>query len=172
MHIDAYLTIDTLNNILEELIGDYMYKLYFNTQEDENNNRVRRGLIEKSEADNENVNENQNRLNNKKELANNYIMRDLFIWAILMNFIDMAKVLLAHMKYRICPALIATKILKQYHHEATYGELKKGYLESAKYFEQYAIDCIDKCDDENVNKSCEIILQRNELYEYVTCLQV
>ena len=46
-------------------------------------------------------------------------LRDLFVWAILMNYIDMAKVCLSHMKYRICPALLATKILKQYHHKAS-----------------------------------------------------
>ncbi len=84
----------------------------------------------------------------------------------------MAKVFLAHSKYRICPALIATKILKQYYHKAAYGELKNGYMESAKYFEKYAIDCLNKCDENNVDQACEIVLQRNELYGYVTCLQV
>jgi len=167
------LEIDTLNEILADLIGDYMYKLYFNNQKDENEHRLKHGLIKKNGEDDETVNEHQTPLNNKKQqLGHDYIMRDLFIWSILMNHIDMAKVFLSHMKYRICPALIATKILKQYHHKATYGELKNGYLKSAKYFEQYAINCLDKCDDHDSDKTCEIILQRNELYGYVTCLQV
>ncbi len=84
----------------------------------------------------------------------------------------MAKVFLAHAKYRICPALIATKILKEYYRKAPYGEIKNGYMESAKDFEKYAIGCLDKCDDYDADQACEIILQRNELYGYVTCLQV
>ncbi|CAF4306128.1 unnamed protein product, partial [Rotaria magnacalcarata] len=101
-----------------------------------------------------------------------YVLRDLFLWAILMNRTDIAKVLLCFMKYRICPALIATKILKEYYKEADYGHLQDGYLENAKYFEQYAINCLDKADDYSTELACEIILQQNELYGYVTCLQV
>ncbi len=101
-----------------------------------------------------------------------YFMRDLFLWAIVMNRVDMAKVLLSHMKYRICPALIATKIFKQYYRKAPYGDLNKSYDESATYFEQYAINCLNKCDEKDEAKACEIILQRNELYGYATCLQV
>ncbi|CAF4129196.1 unnamed protein product, partial [Rotaria sordida] len=148
----------TLNNILEKLIGDYMHQLYFETEADEKkyHEEKRLGrLFLKSETD-----------------PHQYIMRDLFLWAILMNYIDMAKVFLSFMEYRICSALIATKILKEYYSVASYGDLKTEYEKASKYFENYAIDCLDKCDDENVNQTCEIILQRNELYGYVTCLQV
>ena len=100
------------------------------------------------------------------------IMRDLFIWAILHNYIDMAKVFLAHIKYRICAALIATKILKQYHARASHGELKDGYMASAQYFEQYAIDCVNQCEMHDGNMACEIVLQQIDLFGYVTCLQV
>ncbi|CAF3804623.1 unnamed protein product [Rotaria sp. Silwood1] len=71
------------------------------------------------------------------------------------------------MEYRICSALIATKIVKEYHSAASYGELKDDYKVAAKYFEKYAIDYLDKCDDENADRACEIILQQNELYGYV-----
>ncbi len=111
-------------------------------------------------------------LEQEHKMAHDYIMRDLFLWSILMNRIDMAKVLLSHMKYRICPALIATKIFKQYSYKPIYGDLKDSYDDSATYFEQYAIDCLNKCDDNDGAKACEIILQRNELYGYVSCLQV
>ncbi|CAF3420430.1 unnamed protein product, partial [Rotaria sp. Silwood2] len=76
------------------------------------------------------------------------------------------------LKYRICPALIATKILKKYYSIALYGELKDRYEENIKYFEQYAIDCLDKCDDHDADRACELVIQQNELYGYVTCLQV
>ncbi|CAF1069123.1 unnamed protein product [Adineta steineri] len=94
-----------------------------------------------------------------KEIVFDYIMRDLFIWAILMNHTEMAQVFLSHMKYRICAALIATKILKEYFHGTAYADLKDTYEKNAKYFEEYAI-------------ACQIVLQRIELYGNVTCLQV
>ncbi|CAF1174559.1 unnamed protein product [Rotaria sordida] len=167
----------SLNAVLEELIGDYMHKLYFESEEDEEKDRIKWGLMQssvKSKTDtNKDIENNKSSSNEqKKQKAKKYIMRDLFLWAILMNRIDMAKVFLSHMKYRICPALIATKILKQYHSKAHYGDLKKGYEKDATYFEQYAIDCLDKCDDNNADRACVLVIQQNELYGYVTCLQV
>jgi hypothetical protein len=106
------------------------------------------------------------------QTAQDYIMRDLFIWSILMNHPEMAIVFLSHMKYRICPALIATKVYKQYHHAETYGESREDYDKKKKYFEKYAIDCISKCDANDADQACEIILQQNNLYGYVSCLQV
>ncbi len=156
-------TVEGLNNLLDTLIGDYMHKLYFDTAKEENDDRLESGLTKTNKALSD---------EEKREMADDYIMRDLFLWAILMNYIDMAKVFLAFMKYRICPALIATKILKEYYRKAPYGEIKNGYMESAKDFEKYAIGCLDKCDDYDADQACEIILQRNELYGYVTCLQV
>ena len=140
-----------------------MHRLYFDTLEEEDKHRIKQGLKKEGR-----------KLSNeqKKEIMRDYFMRDLFLWSILTNHVDMAKVFLAHMKYRICPALIASKIFKQYYLKTPYGELKKGYEESAKYFEQYAVNCLDKSDDNDAPKACEIVLQRNELYGYVTCLQV
>ncbi|CAF2882241.1 unnamed protein product [Rotaria sp. Silwood2] len=170
-------TVESLNLVLKNLIGDYMYELYFDTPEDEQYYRIKRGLIEvfvESQQDNyeDTKNEKSLLLKAKNQTEHNYIMRDLFLWAILMNRINMAKVLLSFMKNRICPALIATKILKKYYSIANYGDLKNDYIKDAEYFEQYAIRCLDLCDDNNVHKACEIILQQNELYGYVTCLQV
>ena len=99
-------------------------------------------------------------------------MRDLFLWSILMNHIDMAKVLLSHIKYRICAALIATKILKKYHNKSVHGDLKDNYMKSIDYFQQYAIECINQCEKNDADQACQIILQRIELYGNVTCLQV
>jgi len=148
-----------------------MYKLYFYSYADEYQDRINNGLITKS------IEKGSNKSGELQKAvsltsANDYIMRDLFLWAILMNSVDMAKVLLSHMKYRICPALIATKIFKQYYRKTPYGDLKISYDKSAKYFEQYAINCLNKCEKKDEAKACEIILQRNELYGYVTSLQV
>ena len=168
---------DKLNTILRILIGDYMYKLYFDSYREEDNDRLHNGLIKKSiEKGSNKPRELENtgslKPEQQRQMADDYIMRDLFLWSVLTNRVDMAKVFLSHMKYRICPALIATKVFKQYYLKTPYGELKDSYEQSAKYFEKYAIDCLIKCDDNDAAKTCEIVLQRNELYGYVTCLQV
>ncbi|CAF5024812.1 unnamed protein product, partial [Rotaria sp. Silwood1] len=112
--------VKSLNKVLWNLIGDYMYKLYFDTEKAEYNDRIKWGLMKSSikseETKNKNIKTNKSISNeSKKANAHKYIMRDLFLWAILMNYVDMAKVFLCYLKYRICPALIATKILKQYY---------------------------------------------------------
>ncbi|CAF3948648.1 unnamed protein product, partial [Rotaria sp. Silwood2] len=170
-------TIDDLNTVLSKLIGDYMNKLYFNNEKYENRYRSLWGLDE--------LNTEQNQMNvqiigsqenfidkDNRQISQDYIMRDLFLWSILMNHIDMAKVLLCYVKYRICAALIATKILKEYYSIATHGELKDSYMKNANYFQQYAIDCITQCEKNNSDQACQIVLQRIELYGNVTCLQV
>lgn len=140
-----------------------MYQLYYDTLESELTDRKKRGLVdpEKTLSEEEIL-----------EKQSDYLLRDLFLWAILMNYIHMAVVFLSFMKYRICPALIATKILKEYYEKASYGDLKRKYLESAKYFEQYAMKCLDRCDAHDFELADQIIFQRNELYGYITCLQV
>lgn len=167
-------TVADLNIIFRKLIGDYMHKLYYDSVEEEYRDREHDGLILKSkerrlgmsyDAEYEQTQSNEG-------LAHDYIMRDLFLWSILMNYIDMAKVFLSFMKYRICPALIASKILKSYKINTPQSDKQDEYEENAKYFEQYAIDCLDYCDDINVDKACEIIFQQNEVYGYVTCAQV
>ena len=157
-------TVETLNLTIQRLVGDYIHKLYYDTLEDEQDDRQRKGLQKKPEQ--------SLSLDKKQNIMGTYFLRDLFLWAVLMNYPDMAKVLLSFMDYRICPALIATRIFKQYHRKAPYGDLKKSYETSMKYFEQYAIDCLRQCGNHDTDKACEIILQRNELYGYVTCLQV
>lgn len=170
-------TTDGLNVVLRALIGDYMHILYFDNFKEEDKARTNSGLTIKrapKELDKPRELESMASLTEKEkeQLAHDYIMRDLFLWSILTNRVDMAKVFLSYMKYRICPALIATKIFKKYYQPAAYGKLKDSYNESAQYFEQYAVDCLDKADDHDAAKACEIVLQRNELYGYVNCLQV
>ena len=156
--------VETLNGIIARLVGNYMYQLYYDTLEEEQDDRQRKGLKARPQA--------TLTTDEKGEIMRTYFLRDLFLWAILMNCPDMAKVFLSFMDYRICPALIARKIFKEYHRKAPYGDLKKSYETSMKYFEQYAIDCLRQCGNPNNDDVCEIILQRNELFGYVTCLQV
>ena len=153
-----------------------MYKLYFNKNEDENRYRLTWGLKENLEQNQtiiHVVDSHDNLMDiENTQIVQDYIMRDLFIWSILMNRIDMAKVFLCHVKYRICAALIATKILKEYYNKSTHGELKDRYMKSADYFQEYAIECITQCEINDADQACQIVLQRIELYGNVTCLQV
>ncbi|CAF3691904.1 unnamed protein product, partial [Adineta steineri] len=107
-------TTDDLNSVLATLIGDYMHKLYFTSYKDEVKYRASWGLIERNVEQNQiNPKNSDHHVKPNTEIVFDTIMRDLFIWAILMNHTEMAQVFLSHMKYRICAALIATKILKQ-----------------------------------------------------------
>ncbi|CAF5111905.1 unnamed protein product [Rotaria sp. Silwood1] len=98
----------------ENLIGDYMHELYFETEEEETNDRIKWGLIKSSiQSKSFNYEDFHKKFQSYDEIRRNaqkYIMRDLFLWAILMNYIDMAKVFLSFLNYRICSAWIATKI--------------------------------------------------------------
>ena len=152
--------------MLRGIIGDYMQPLYFYSDVGEMTHQKLHAVRTSTKEPNGEV--EKGHLTDKDDL----IMRDLFLWAVLHNYIDMAIVFLSNMKYRICAALIATKILKQYHSVASHGELKKGYKNHAEYFERYAIDCIAKCEANNANQACEIVLQQIELFGNVTCLQV
>jgi len=154
-----------------------MHKLYFDKNEDENRYRTLWGFEEQTTEQNQiniHVLDAQDHITDRdnKQIIQDYTMRDLFLWSVLMNRIDMAKVFLSNIKYRICAALIATKILKEYHRIATHGQLKEGYTNDAEYFQQYAIECINQCEKNDADEACQIILQRIELYGNVTCLQV
>ena len=154
-----------------------MYDLYFDSEEEEAAHRNKWGLSEYREQNRHNkISDMENRIPVtpavQAEKAHKYILRDLFLWAILTNRIEMAKVFLCFLKYRICPALIATKILKVYYKKAIYGEVKDKYEEDIKYFENYAINCLDECYKEDLEGACQLVVQQNELYGYVNCLQV
>lgn len=151
-----------------------MHKLYQKPVEDEEANRHENGFNTKT---NRSLRERRSIVRpdekqQKDQVPRDCIMRDLFLWSILTNRVNMAKVFLSFMKYRICPALIATKVFKEYQTKAPHGELRDSYEESAEYFQQYAINCLDKCDDNDAAKACKLVLQENELYGNVTCLQV
>lgn len=152
-------SVRALNHILFDLLGDYMNELYSDATDHQ-----------KHKFESSNIDLHSDSVSSLD--LNDYIMRDLFLWAILVNQIEIAKVFLSFMKYRICPALIATKILRKYSQKAIYGELKSGYIENADYFEQYAVHCLDRCDDHYSAEAGEIILQSLELYGYVSCVQV
>lgn len=119
------------------------------------------------------VNVEEDKEPSSKYSIENKTFRDLFIWTILMNYIDMAKVLLAHLNHRICAALIARKILKSYRDKyAVFDDTKTEYTRSMDYFEDYAIDCLTLCYKNNPNMACELVLRQSDMFGNVTCLEV
>jgi len=100
------------------------------------------------------------------------IYRDLFFWSILTNRIEMAKVLISHMQTRICPALIASKILKSYQKVASDNESKDELCSQADQFEEYANELLKRCYNSDEEIACEIAIRRIYLFGGVSCLQV
>ena len=104
--------------------------------------------------------------------AQEIVYRDLFIWSILTNRIEMSKVILSHMQTRICAALIASKILKSYVHYAHDNESKDVLRAQAEQFEEYACDSLKCCYNFDEETACEIAIRRIDLFGGVSCLQV
>ncbi|CAF1400746.1 unnamed protein product, partial [Didymodactylos carnosus] len=111
--------------------------------------------------------------NNFKEIyKEEEMLRDLFLWALFTTEIELAKVILFHLKPRICAALIATRIYRHFSKEAINAFTKEKLREQAMEFEQYASDCVEKCYAHNEKLTCELIIREVPLFGNVTCMQV
>ncbi|UJR20407.1 hypothetical protein I4U23_023538 [Adineta vaga] len=168
---------DDLNRLFQSVIGGYMKAIYYDSQIEEQEDRmgvkrftniispihdIEQGQLIGTDA-------------GYKQLAKDYIIRDLFLWSIVMNYMDLAKVFLAHMKDRICGSLIATEILSHLRDtssDAVYGDKKIVLTRWINYFEQYAINCMDLCFKNDPNMAQILAIQRVEMFGDVTCLQV
>ena len=107
-----------------------------------------------------------------KEYGKDQIIRDLFLWAVFMDMPEMAKVLLIHVRSRLCAAMIASTIFKQYAKLAATVYLREKLNAQALIFETYAAICIDRCYEYNERTACELLFRRVPLFGYVTCMQV
>jgi hypothetical protein len=100
------------------------------------------------------------------------MLRDLLYWCIFTDRMDMAKVLLLHIRTRICAALSCTAILRNRSVVATTSDKYHWYKQQAKNFEKYATDCIDICYSKNERKACELLIREEPLFGKITCMQV
>jgi hypothetical protein len=152
-----------------------MHKIYFSSHDEEENSRKRYCSTrwEKKHTKDGKSSKYQNTvIEADPEWPKDLVNRDLFIWALLMNRVQMARVFLTHMKHRTCAALIGNKIMKEFSTRIDRGQERDKYKENAKYFEQYAIECINKCEQKDVDAAPHTLLYPIELYGYVSCLQV
>lgn len=167
-----------LDRILRKLIGDYMRPIY---------TRSVKGLIGRLKIccqcpqttrvgdNNICVDLNEIEIPDPEETqreTRELVFRDLFLWSILTNRIEMSKVILSHMETRICSALIASKVFKSYLRFAFDNESKDFLQSKADEFEEYANECLKSCYNYDEEKACEIAIRNINLFGGVSCLQV
>jgi transient receptor potential cation channel subfamily M protein 2 len=100
------------------------------------------------------------------------MLRDLLYWAVFTDQIDMVRVLILHIRPRICAALTCSAILKQRARKATTTDKRHFYKEQALDLETYATDCINACYLKSERKACEIMIREVPLFGKITCMQV
>ncbi|UJR23620.1 hypothetical protein I4U23_026606 [Adineta vaga] len=100
------------------------------------------------------------------------MLRDLLYWSIFTDRMDMAKVLILHIRTRICAALSCAAILKHRANRAATNDRRHFYKQQAQDFENYAIDCINICYSKNEQKACELLIREQPLYGKITCMQM
>ena len=100
------------------------------------------------------------------------MLRDLLYWSIFTDRMEMAKVLLLHLRTRICAALSCAAILQCGARMATTSDQRHFYRQHAKDFEMYATDCINICYSKSERKACELLIRQEPLFGGITCMQV
>ncbi|CAF0984122.1 unnamed protein product [Adineta steineri] len=105
-------------------------------------------------------------------LEKNKLLRDLFLWSVFMDMPEMAKILLIHQQSRICAALIASAIFKQYSKLSLTVNLKEKFQNQADDFGKYAADFINDCYKYNERSACELLLRQVPLFGNITCMQI
>jgi hypothetical protein len=101
-----------------------------------------------------------------------HMFRDLFLWSIFMDMPEMAKVLLLHVRSRICAALIASALFGKYSKLSPTVDMKDKFRMQALEFETYAAMSLDKCYEYNNKRACELLLRQIPLFGDMTCMQV
>ena len=107
-----------------------------------------------------------------EKYSQQYKLRDLFLWSVLMGHVKLTEVLLVHLKPRICASLIASKVFMQYSKTTNIIHFQEKMKNIAEQFELYAVKCINSCYEYNETKACEIVLRQIPLFGNITCAQV
>ncbi|CAF1016322.1 unnamed protein product [Adineta steineri] len=111
-------------------------------------------------------------LNPKHPYTKDHLLRDLFLMSIFLDMPEMAKIILIHIPFRICAALVASAIFKRYAKSSTTIYLKNKFQNQALEFETYAGMFIDKCYEFNERIACELLLRQIPLFGNITPMQV
>lgn len=163
---------EDLDRILRRFIGDYMKPIY-DRPSNENEKSARRKVYPRDTVELENE---ESRLNlDPEEIRRDFkefVYRDLFLWSILTNRVEMSKVFLVELRTRIGSALIGSKIFKSFVDFAADNESKEIFNAKSVQFEEIAEDFLKSCYNADEEKSCEIVIRRLNLYGDLSCLQV
>lgn len=108
----------------------------------------------------------------KNKYTKHHMLRDLFFWSIFMDMPEMAKVLLVHIRSRICAALLASALFKKYSQLSPTVDIQDKFRIQSLEFETYAAISLDKCYEYNENHACELLLRQIPLFGNITCIQV
>ncbi|CAF4466447.1 unnamed protein product, partial [Didymodactylos carnosus] len=170
-------------------IGDYMKPIYTNSNTLTLVNRLKSFCFYKSKIHCDSQiqlldlpYDDEYPLDNDKDVLENsqntteileYVYRDLFLWAILTNRVEIAKVIVSHMQNRICASLIASKVFKTFYSiYAADNDSKETVKQLADNFESYACECLKCCYNYDEEKACEIAIRRIKLFGGVSCIQI
>ncbi|CAF1414384.1 unnamed protein product [Rotaria magnacalcarata] len=106
------------------------------------------------------------------EESTQIILRDLLFWAVFTGHTDIAKVLILHIRSRICAALCCAAILKHRARKANASDKRHLYRQQADDLELYATDCINACYSKSERRGCELMTRQVPLFGNATCMQV
>jgi hypothetical protein len=84
----------------------------------------------------------------------------------------MAKVLLIHIRPRICAALIAAAVYKKYSKKSETVAAKERYRSQSLEFQCYAAESINECYENDELQACELLWRQIPLFGNVSCIQV
>ena len=101
------------------------------------------------------------------------MLREIFLWAVIEGYSEMAFILLLQIKPRISAALIAAGIAHRLM-SASDGYLDRlhKFRKQSSDYERFATACIDDCYQRNERRACQLLLREIPLFGNVTCMQV
>ncbi|KAL9966190.1 hypothetical protein ACROYT_G024228 [Oculina patagonica] len=164
------LSMTVVGNVIENLMGDSYHSLYL---------RDGRYFIAPPDVASKHRKISQpvivvNPLHKIDPLPTPY--RDVFIWAVLSNRQDMAKLVWSMGKEQIASALMATRMLKSMAGKAraddTITDISNELLDHANDFEQHAIGVLQECYEENETLSQTLLVKELDNFGHLTALDL
>jgi len=173
-------SIKQLDYKLNKLVGSFFGSIY-SFKDDSFKNRIKIDLTNRicsccgSYEDDHDLHSGHRQTNidqTQSKYTKHHMLRDLFLWSVFMDMPEMAKVLLIHVRSRICAALIASAIFKEYAESSFSVDMTDKFRLQALEFETYAAMSLDECYEYNDELTCELLLRQIPLFGNITCMQV
>uniref|UniRef100_A0A096LZ84 Transient receptor potential cation channel, subfamily M, member 2 n=1 Tax=Poecilia formosa TaxID=48698 RepID=A0A096LZ84_POEFO len=98
--------------------------------------------------------------------------RDLFLWAVVQNNKEMAKIAWDQCRDCMSAALAASKILKKMANESLDADEPQEMLELASHYEDHAIGVFSECYKNNEERAQKLLVRISRLWGKTTCLRL